>query len=539
MGDYADRLRRVFDDIVEQAPEPPDWEKVVDYQPGSSSRSMSGWLVAAGVAISIPVLIVAISTIGPSTSSVATFTPRTVESATPAAATPLDGSPGLFGRELPWTLVFDNGLDRIKAIDSNKMIPYESVVEGSKGGDPPFRIHHVDGHLIVGWGKVFAHDLQSLESRSLGEATVFLPAHEDDRVWMIQYDGSIGANPPEVWQVDVEGNLLTDKVTIETDGIPALGVRGGLAIETDRGIEVWEYETRTVVRRLGIDRTARVLDSSETGLIAWCAGACDQIEVDASDSGLVSARHPDGGSSFGAARFSPDGRWLAATSGWDVVLIDLSDGSSEVILTFPDQEVSYITWSPAGHDLFAASYSYGLSSMTVGYYGVLGGHSAVTELPFGGTLDFVVVPTREVRSLLNPELSSCPVTIPTQSGFLAPEPWPTHFPEDQDGIFWYGTDDLWTVLPLRPSEYGPRKSVWWSANFPGGVVEERPEITVTWRRLDQDAPVVQIDGGTNAHIPSQGHFMIAGFDPSEPGCWQVTATYKGATLSYVYDNRGS
>jgi hypothetical protein len=28
--------------------------------------------------------------------------------------------------------------------------------------------------------------------------------------------------------------------------------------------------------------------------------------------------------------------------------------------------------------------------------------------------------------------------------------------------------------------------------------------------------------------------MIAGIDPSGSGCWRVTATYKGAELSYVY-----
>lgn len=27
--------------------------------------------------------------------------------------------------------------------------------------------------------------------------------------------------------------------------------------------------------------------------------------------------------------------------------------------------------------------------------------------------------------------------------------------------------------------------------------------------------------------------MIAGIDPEENGCWEITASYKGATLSYV------
>ncbi len=40
--------------------------------------------------------------------------------------------------------------------------------------------------------------------------------------------------------------------------------------------------------------------------------------------------------------------------------------------------------------------------------------------------------------------------------------------------------------------------------------------------------------GTNASTFEDGVFMIAGIDPEIPGCWQVTATYRDAELSYVY-----
>ncbi|MGH8913442.1 MAG: hypothetical protein ACRDZM_02895, partial [Acidimicrobiia bacterium] len=60
-------------------------------------------------------------------------------------------------------------------------------------------------------------------------------------------------------------------------------------------------------------------------------------------------------------------------------------------------------------------------------------------------------------------------------------------------------------------------------------------------RLDTDEPVVIDNGGkaTNAFTPEEGWFMIAGGDPNEPGCWEVEATYKGATLSYVYERTSS
>lgn len=144
----------------------------------------------------------------------------------------------------------------------------------------------------------------------------------------------------------------------------------------------------------------------------------------------------------------------------------------------------------------------------------------------------------------------CPITIPPQPGleaskpdksvystpFPAPDPYPSEYPHE--GMVWYGSEDLWTALPAD-GEYGVRKSVWWSTNYPGGTVEERPEVWATWTRLDTEEPVVIDNHGeaTNAHTAEEGWFMIAGIDPDEPGCWEVGATYKGATLGYVYLRR--
>jgi hypothetical protein len=144
----------------------------------------------------------------------------------------------------------------------------------------------------------------------------------------------------------------------------------------------------------------------------------------------------------------------------------------------------------------------------------------------------------------------CPVTLPPQPGFLATEPegltysehfratgWPREYPHE--GMVWYGSEELWTALAID-GDHGERKSVWWSVNFPGGVVEEQPDVSVTWTRLDTEKPVVIDNGGeaTNAFTAQDGWFMIAGIDPNQPGCWHVEATYKGATLSYVYEKTG-
>lgn len=126
----------------------------------------------------------------------------------------------------------------------------------------------------------------------------------------------------------------------------------------------------------------------------------------------------------------------------------------------------------------------------------------------------------------------CPVTIPG-GGFTPPESHPES-PSSWPDSVWHGSDELWTVLAID-GDHGYRKSVWWSANFPGGGVEEDPPISTTWRLLNSERDVMlQIDDGTNAYTVEDGWFMISGIDPNYAGCWEVTAHYKGATLSYVY-----
>lgn len=128
----------------------------------------------------------------------------------------------------------------------------------------------------------------------------------------------------------------------------------------------------------------------------------------------------------------------------------------------------------------------------------------------------------------------CPVTVAPEPGFTPPDPWLAE-PSAPEAV-WFGTDDLWTVL--EPGGHPPRKSVWWSANFPGAE-EERPPIAVTYQRLDLPGEVVDLGPeGTNANTAADGWFMIAGGEPATPGCWQAAATYKGATLSYVYEVSG-
>ncbi|MEX2551336.1 MAG: hypothetical protein WD638_14035, partial [Nitriliruptoraceae bacterium] len=124
--------------------------------------------------------------------------------------------------------------------------------------------------------------------------------------------------------------------------------------------------------------------------------------------------------------------------------------------------------------------------------------------------------------------ATCPVTDPDREPLTPPDPYPPT-PSIPDAT-WYGTPELWTAVPDTP---GSQKSVWWSIDFEGGATEERPEIEVRYERLDDPdrAPIVHEAPGTNAHTAADGWFMINGLQPGEPGCWRVTATYRGEELS--------
>ena len=125
----------------------------------------------------------------------------------------------------------------------------------------------------------------------------------------------------------------------------------------------------------------------------------------------------------------------------------------------------------------------------------------------------------------------CEPTIPLKE-FVPPQPYA---PSRTDGLAWYGTNELWTALDIN-GDHSPRKSVWWSENFRGGQFEASPVILVEWTRLDADAPIITNGSkGTNAFTAADGSFIIGGIDPDIGGCWRVTATYKGASMSYVYE----
>ena len=159
-------------------------------------------------------------------------------------------------------------------------------------------------------------------------------------------------------------------------------------------------------------------------------------------------------------------------------------------------------------------------------------------------------PSEEVPTIGNPPSDAgasmpaatgdtgCAVTRP-EPAFVAPSPYPAAPPPLYESE-WYGSEALWTMLdpdgevwrfPVGPDHLA-EKTFWWSVEWPGMRAEPQPGISVVGTRLD--APGTFTSGpGTNAQRDDFGEALLVGVEIPSAGCWQITASYRGAVLSYV------
>lgn len=128
---------------------------------------------------------------------------------------------------------------------------------------------------------------------------------------------------------------------------------------------------------------------------------------------------------------------------------------------------------------------------------------------------------------------TCPITIPPQPAFVPPAPYPAEAPPLYRSV-WYGTAELWTMLD-PDGEVWPihaNKTFWWSESFEWRD-ELQPAITVAARRLDGSDYFEEPGPATHGFRNDTVQFMLRSVSFPGPGCWEISATYKGATLSYV------
>lgn len=133
---------------------------------------------------------------------------------------------------------------------------------------------------------------------------------------------------------------------------------------------------------------------------------------------------------------------------------------------------------------------------------------------------------------------SCPVTLPQEPLFIAPEPYSPDAPFEY--AFWFGSERLWTLLPQdgiwlglphNPEGY-TQKVFWWRDGYIW-TEEPQPELIVTGERLDAVAPPLLASDATNAYASDIGSAMLVGVDLPTLGCWKITGKYSDSELSFV------
>lgn len=136
---------------------------------------------------------------------------------------------------------------------------------------------------------------------------------------------------------------------------------------------------------------------------------------------------------------------------------------------------------------------------------------------------------------------SCPVTKPYQgSVFIPPSPYPAKAPL---GDFWFGSDRLWTELPVNGMwkglpHYSPgdptfrQKLAFWREGYDWHT-EPQPGLKVTGKRLDAPAPPLLSDQANNGWVKPEQTFMVTGINFPTLGCWEITGRYQDDELRFV------
>jgi hypothetical protein len=128
-------------------------------------------------------------------------------------------------------------------------------------------------------------------------------------------------------------------------------------------------------------------------------------------------------------------------------------------------------------------------------------------------------------------LAPCPVTQPPPTPFVPPPPHAAPAPYTTE--FWFGTEQLWTLLPERGiweglphTEQGyTQKLFWWQ--------DTSSPFTVTGQGLDASAPALETSPTTNGYHEDLGNFILIGANFPTFGCWEITAHSEDSELTFV------
>jgi hypothetical protein len=254
-------------------------------------------------------------------------------------------------------LLFDD-TGGVLAVDMTTHLATRIPIPGWRPGDQPFQSLRVGNSLVVGWGDVHASSLDERVSHLLGTG-VFVAATEPGAVWLTSY-GRVETSTERL--VDMQGHVL-----LEGD-VPAsyalTGIPGGLAFQTNTGIDIWDARSGRITRHLG---TSTGFAAPAFGsLLAWCDHCTNQLELTDVSTGVTRSVPVDvGGATLALNRvvFAPDGTRIAVPATPDaaappgaraqVVVIDVSSARVVEQIAARDRYAS-IAWSADSRRVYVA-----------------------------------------------------------------------------------------------------------------------------------------------------------------------------------------
>lgn len=404
-------LKRLLEDTASPPTRPVDARGIVRR---ANRQRRVGWAAASTIAAAAVVFVVlaTMTFIDARTDSSVMF-----ESGREPVVPADDGSTSwastdVFSERTDTVLLFDTGTDDVLAVDLDAGVAARRSVEGHRAGDQPYRLWRTDDALIVGWQRIFAVSTATAQARQLGEATIFVPAAEPDHVWLIDFaSGRVETGVESTYRlVDLTGEVQHEAPGV-ADAVPSRGVVGGLALETESGVAIWDAQQGQIVSRLG-EGTGFVADARGRTIV-WCEDACAQLHVtDLDGRDQVLAPAADGGDAFEprSARLSPDGTLVAAIVGdpgpldnsstGAVVVGDTRTGEFTRITPVLSPRPAYLAWSADGSQLFFAADGYGRTATDVGRYVVDDDRSELITLPVGGAMSFLPLDRDEADAFL-------------------------------------------------------------------------------------------------------------------------------------------
>ncbi len=93
-------------------------------------------------------------------------------------------------------------------------------------------------------------------------------------------------------------------------------------------------------------------------------------------------------------------------------------------------------------------------------------------------------------------------------------------------------DGRWHTLPYTEGKGYTQKVVFWNAGY-DWQSNPKPQLRLTGRRLDGNAPLIGTTHATNGYHPDVGAFILTGVEIPTPGCWELTGSYEGTELTFV------